>query len=95
MNTDFIYSSLVLATFILPALSYLIYLKKKKTTYLSYMVDIDKSNNLIIHLSNCKKIAKINKSLVQDFFDTYEEAWEYSNILEYQGKDCLCCKPSH
>lgn len=93
MHSDFIYSSLAFFIFILPALSYLIYLKRKKNLYIRYMVDIDKTNNLIVHLSSCKKIYPINKSLVQDFFNTYEEAWEYSNILEYQGKDCTCCNP--
>jgi len=58
------------------------------------MVDIDKSKNLIVHLSNCNKIYNMNESLIQDFFDSYEEAWEYSNILEYNGKDCTCCNPS-
>ena len=70
---------------------YIIYSTKFKKETLYFIVDINEKQDLTIHLSNCKKINNIENSLVQDSFDTHEEAWEYSNLLEYDGENCIHC----
>ena len=93
MYQDFINPTLGVLLLLLCISIYIVYSREKKDEEICYVADIDVNNNLTLHMSNCKKLSKIKDSHIQDYFDTYEEACEYSHLLEYKSFECSDCKP--
>jgi len=64
---------------------------------MSYLVDINDLNIIIVHELGCKKTDDPQKSFVSALFDTYDEAKEYANqkeiIYKFASKDCNTCNP--
>ena len=64
---------------------------------MNYFIDIDNSNNIVIHETNCDILNIFGKSFVPEFYDTYEEALKYAHqkelIYKFISKNCEICLP--
>ena len=65
---------------------------------MNFFVDIDNSNYIVIHKTDCKSVNKFKKMFISEFYNTYEEVEKQASkkeiIYEFERKDCPYCGPS-
>lgn len=64
---------------------------------MNYFVDIDETNNIVVHKTDCNSINDFKKMFITDYFHTYDDVMKHAQkkelIYEFHIKYCICCKP--